>query len=102
MDAQGWIIAVLCLMLFGCLVKMWQAKQERPLYRAECQEKFMELQVQFAKAIEAHELQVSAAIAKLEVRHTETQRLRDKRDADRDRRLADMELVLKTRLRFQP
>ncbi len=105
MDAQsiqGLIIIGLSLMLGFCLWRLWKAKQERPIYRAECQEMAMALQVKFANAIDAHKLLVSGLIEELKVRHNETQALRDKRDADRDRRLADLELVLTVKRRFDP
>ncbi len=103
MDPQSWIIAGLSFALVICFLKLrTAAEQDREWYASKCQQDVMAIKVQFDKAIEADKYIVSAKIAELSVQMSETKRLWDERERARERRIADMELVLKTRLRFQP
>ncbi len=103
MDPQSWIIAGLSLALVFCFARLrTAAEQDRAWYAAKCQQDVMAIKVQFDKVIEADKYIVSAKIAELSVQMSETKRLWDERERARERRIADMETVLKTRLRFQP
>lgn len=78
------------------------AVRDREWYAAQSQLDVMKIRKQCSDESEANKLILTAKIAELSVQISETKRLMDERERARDRRIADMELVLKTRLRFQP
>lgn len=102
MTLQGGIIAALALLALYLFSRLRQAELDRPIYRAECQQKLMEMQIRWSEANEIYQDSVESRLKALHDLMDEKQRLMDQREAVRDRRLADMELVLKTRLRFTP
>lgn len=102
MTPSGWIIAALVLCV-AFLAGYWRRTvTERPVWEALCQVKVEEIRAEFALSRKDHEAAVTGRIEAMRTLMLETQRLRDRRDAERDQQLADIQLVLKTRLRFQP
>lgn len=96
----GIIAALVCLVVF-LSVRLRDVQAQRPEYEAKCKEQFLELQIAYVKRYESHELATSGRIERLKVLMQEQKALQDFREGLREQRLADVEALLKRRLRPQ-
>lgn len=102
MGIQGFVILALGVCAVCLIVLLRKAAAERPLHLIACQKQIMEMQIAWAKAHEDYKISVSAKVEELRILMLETQRLRDRKDADRDQQLQNIQAVLTTKLRFTP
>ncbi len=100
MDTQGWVIATLVVAV-AFIAGYWRrVVTERPVWDALCKVKVEEIRAEFAQSHKDHEAATSGRIEAMRTLMLETQRLRDRKDAERDQKLEDIERVLRTKLRF--
>lgn len=94
------IIALACAVI--CFIGRRQSVKDRAYYEAKHQEQFMLAQTKYCDLSASQMATVTAELSEMRSYIEEMRRYRDMREAARDQRLTDIELVVRTIRRVNP